>query len=488
MSLTSISRIKTWSIKNYWLLVILFVGVFLRLYKLDLQSLWVDEIFSAILSNPELTFSEVLNNFKLTAHPPVYFILLHLFAKVFGASAFALKLLSALVGIVGIIYIYKLGKELMNKNIGLIASALLSINYFHIYYSQEARMYSLYFLFVVISFYYLVKFIKSASIKNAILYGVFAALLINTHYFGLFTLCSQIAILAFFVVQPYKIKRSTFTLRSGIAGLIVIASYLPVFKTVKGHSKTSSLWIPKPHSETLQNIYEAFFGNSEVLIMLSLMLIILFFFTLFQKDNTKNFTLDPEKDKWVFTAFILIICIVTSIFLPLLRSYAKVSIMIDRYFLNILPAVLLLIAMGISTIKNEIIKYGVLACFVLFSWMNMFYVKWHYKGVYKTQFREVSAYIKDNKKDSSPLYSSHKRYYTYYLEKKAIEVNKRKLKTLVQEMQKDSSKLESFWYADAHGLPYSLPKQEEEFIRKHFEVKDSIDLFDAWTKHFELKK
>jgi len=76
-------------------------------------------------------------------------------------------------GILSVLYIYKLGKELVDKSTGYIAALLLTVNVFQIEYSQEARSYSLMMLFIVIAYYYLVLFLKNQNYKTAILLGLF---------------------------------------------------------------------------------------------------------------------------------------------------------------------------------------------------------------------------------------------------------------------------------------------------------------------------
>jgi len=477
-------NLKHWLSKNSFLLLILLFAIFLRFFKLDLQSLWVDELFSANLSSPKLSFTEVLSNFKKTAHPPLYFIILYFFTKVFGATSLALKSLSAILGVLGVYGIYKLGKELLNKNIGLLAAALLSFNYFHIYYSQEARMYAFFFLLATWSFYLLVKFIKSPNKKSAILYGISAAMLINTHYFGLLTLAAQIVIMSYFLWKPYLISRGKYLLLSGISGLLVIISYLPVFKTVEGHSSVKSIWIPKPHYDSLKEVFKAFFGHSEVVVILIILLVFLFIIKLTKIKNTKSFKIDPVKNKWVFTSFILITWIIVGVFIPVYRSNAKVPIIIDRYFIHLITPLLLICSIGLYSIKNQILRYGFLFTIVLFSILNLFFERWHYKGVYKSQLREVCAYIE--KGNDVQVISSLGRHLIYYLpEKKIIE---RRLSNHIKELQKDSTLIQDFWYADGHTRKYSTTVVEEKFLKTKFVLQDSISLFDAWAKHYVLKQ
>jgi len=78
---------------------------------------------------------------------------------------FMLRLSSVIFGVVCIILIYKIGKLFFDKETGLIAAFILSISPFHIYYSQEFRVYTLISLVTLISVYFLRRFQLSGKYR-----------------------------------------------------------------------------------------------------------------------------------------------------------------------------------------------------------------------------------------------------------------------------------------------------------------------------------
>ena len=145
--------------QNYILLCILVLASFLRIFHADFQSIWLDEIHTMIESDPSLSikeFYEVIIAREGMGH--LYFFIVRMFHILFGYSALTARIFSALTGIATIYAVYLLGKLLYNKNAGLIAALLLTINLYHIGYSQEARPYALLILFCVLSFYRLLLF------------------------------------------------------------------------------------------------------------------------------------------------------------------------------------------------------------------------------------------------------------------------------------------------------------------------------------------
>jgi 4-amino-4-deoxy-L-arabinose transferase-like glycosyltransferase len=134
------SRI-TYYVSRFTLLTILLLAAFLRFYRLDVQSFWNDEGNSARLS--ERTVDLIIEGTASDIHPPGYYLLLHYWRALFGHSEFALRALSAVAGLALVLFTYLLGHHLFGVTAGLAAAFLGSISPFAIYYSQEARMYSL---------------------------------------------------------------------------------------------------------------------------------------------------------------------------------------------------------------------------------------------------------------------------------------------------------------------------------------------------------
>ena len=179
-------KIIKWFKENYWLTCILFVAAFLRIYHANFQSIWLDEILSMNNSNPTLSMKQFYEGIMFWEFiPHMYFLILRFVFDIFGYTTSVARIFSAIIGVFGVYSIYLFGKELINKRTGLLASALVCINFFHISYSQEIRPYGMLFLFTVLSFYRLVIFIKKPTISNGILFGLFTGLYLNCHFFGL---------------------------------------------------------------------------------------------------------------------------------------------------------------------------------------------------------------------------------------------------------------------------------------------------------------
>ncbi|MGD9015402.1 MAG: glycosyltransferase family 39 protein [Candidatus Omnitrophota bacterium] len=167
---------------NFLLLSTLLLGAALRIYNLGKNSLWADEAGFIIFKSGNLLSSlrYILRGLLRGELDPCHHGY-RIFSTVwssFSSNEFMLRLSSVIFGVISIFYIYKLGKILFSKEVGLISAFILSISPFHIYYSQEFRMYTLITLLTIATAYCLKKFLESG--KKEFLFGY-----VITHAFNI---------------------------------------------------------------------------------------------------------------------------------------------------------------------------------------------------------------------------------------------------------------------------------------------------------------
>ena len=123
------------------LIVIVLFGLFLRVYDLGEQSIWIDESYTinaalAVHENgvPLLDSGKYYWRGVLSTYLISFFLL-------FGINEFNARIVSVLFGTLFIIGGYFLGREFHSKRAGLIMSFLLAFSYWQIAWSRQARMY-----------------------------------------------------------------------------------------------------------------------------------------------------------------------------------------------------------------------------------------------------------------------------------------------------------------------------------------------------------
>ena len=151
---------------NKKLLLILLLALILRLISLD-QSLWLDEGIQwwAVTTFPlkHLITEYIKGDFN----PPLFHAILYFWVKLFGDSEIALRLPSVLFGLGTVYFVHKIGS--------LKAALLAATAPLLIYYSQEARMYSLAAFTATAAMYFLIT-------KRSIPYIISVILMLYSHY------------------------------------------------------------------------------------------------------------------------------------------------------------------------------------------------------------------------------------------------------------------------------------------------------------------
>ncbi|MBI3979926.1 MAG: glycosyltransferase family 39 protein, partial [Chloroflexi bacterium] len=113
-----------------------------RVYHLDYQSLWRDEVDALIFATRDL--GTVLGNFtKVGENGPLYFLLLRLWVAASGTGEFSLRFFSAIFGVLIVPLAYAFGRRLVGREVGLFAALLVGVSPYSVWYAQEARMYAL---------------------------------------------------------------------------------------------------------------------------------------------------------------------------------------------------------------------------------------------------------------------------------------------------------------------------------------------------------
>jgi len=175
---------------------IIVIGFILRIINLN-QSLWLDEAVQAITAQNSFSyiFQEITGDF----HPPFFHFLMHFWVRIFGLSEVSLRLPSVLFGVGTIYFLYKIAVYIHLKNVAILAAIFLATAPFHIYYSQEARMYSLAAFLTTGSFYFFLRILEDdrrwlkdgRGVGYFLGYFLFTLLALYTDYYVFLVLLAQ---------------------------------------------------------------------------------------------------------------------------------------------------------------------------------------------------------------------------------------------------------------------------------------------------------
>ncbi len=148
------------------LLAILFLALALRLFGLTYHSLWLDE--SVSIKWARMSTGDILaytTNMTEDAHPPLSYLALHGWIRIFGDGEASLRGHVAALGFLLVVFMYLLAKELAGMRAGLLAALLAAVNPYLIWYSQEVRMYALLGTLSVASTFFLLRGLASGRVR-----------------------------------------------------------------------------------------------------------------------------------------------------------------------------------------------------------------------------------------------------------------------------------------------------------------------------------
>ena len=226
-------------------LIILLAGTILRVYFIDYRGFWIDEVFSVYLASSSL--SGLFNLLNANNQSPLFFFLLHYWIKLLGDSDVTVRLLSVVWGSIGIIGIYYLlGEGLKwSKRSALLGAFLVIINPLHVYYSIEARPYSM--LFALAAFYlaFLCRIYSAEAKRYYIAFVSLQILLLYTHPTALiycFTINVVYLLLLLSMKQLNKLRLGNLLITNAITLLLFLPWIVTYWLQVQATSE--HFWAP----------------------------------------------------------------------------------------------------------------------------------------------------------------------------------------------------------------------------------------------------
>ncbi len=324
------------------LLLILFAAGFLRFHRLDTRDLWYDEVFTYDVSQASLP--QLFYDLSRDTSPPLYFLMLKGWSGILG-NVLNLRSLSIVWALLGIWGVYLLGSQLFSQRVGLYSALLVAVNPFHIYYSQELRMYITYTALLVFAAYFLIKAMSGQMRRGWLVSALLNVLALYTHYHAIFFIFGEYLFVWYFM----KRRGNTVIRKDFFTSLLVTAvAVLPLFPLViiqAGNSLSKIAWVSAPLlSDLPRSFFVAFsyyfYATQEAWWMWAiygLMFLILI---------CGNWGVWREKG--TRSALIFLLCTaIFPVFLTFILSYSAIKFfLVSRYIIvSLIPFVLLLSAL-----------------------------------------------------------------------------------------------------------------------------------------------
>jgi 4-amino-4-deoxy-L-arabinose transferase-like glycosyltransferase len=204
------------------LLAILLLGFGLRLYRLGEQNIWWDEGHAVWAARQSL--GQATGITARDVHPPLYLWMLHAWLCLGGESEFGIRYLSLIGGSLTVALTYVVARRLIGRRAALLATLLIAAARFHIWWSQEARMYVWAAFFALLSVYLFICLRHSGNVTWwAYVFASVAAL--YTLYLAILVLLMENLFIA--ITIWHKPQRRRFLFNWALAQMSVLLLYVP---------------------------------------------------------------------------------------------------------------------------------------------------------------------------------------------------------------------------------------------------------------------
>ena len=220
----SISNLR--KTKLIFILLLIFLGSFLRFYNLNFDDLWSDEMVSYWLSNPSYSFSETLKLIFESNLMVSFEIILKNFHEIFGYDVHISRYLNAFISVFSIIlFVDLLRKNSFNINSILFGTFLLALNIFHIRYAMELRSYTLTFFLalVIINLLFKEQYLKkNITYLDYFLIILSSLLMLFSHAFSVIIILS----FNFYILCLWFFKKKN---NSNLINIFILNSLMVIF-------------------------------------------------------------------------------------------------------------------------------------------------------------------------------------------------------------------------------------------------------------------
>ncbi len=208
------------------------------------SDLWLDEITPIILYR-EMSIFHIITSYISSNNHLLNTLLVKLAIVFFGEQEWAVRLPAMLFGVATIPAMYWVSRFALSRRGSLCVAALLAVSYHHIFFSQNARGYTAYLFFSVISSGLLVKGLQEDRARDWVLYVLATFFNFASHLNSVFVFVSHVLVAAIELLLLKQDRQSILPLARRltavffVAGILIVNLYITIVPQVYVYSMST---------------------------------------------------------------------------------------------------------------------------------------------------------------------------------------------------------------------------------------------------------
>ena len=358
------------------------------------QSIRLDEsqsIWDATKSVPTL-----LQFIAQDVHVPLYHMLLHFWLQIFGTDIFFARMLSLIFFLLTLPVLFSFAKESSNEKVAIVTILLFSLSPFVIWYSNEARMYTLFTFVTSLNHFFFIRMEKTGGTKYRFAYIISTILGLYTHYFFNFLLITQgLFILYTRVLLPQKDKllrkENLAFFRRFLASLFgAYIFFLPwvTFVISSGSASNTKPLIPPPTSYNIFQVFVNFLfgfqtnGIQAALVSLWPVAILMLFFIFTKRRKVPIYKVE----------YFLLVTLLP-IIMVFFASYFR-PIFLSRYLIFVTPSLFFVLAWMMMSYSKKVSAL-LITSFTGIMFGLLLYQNISLKTPVKEDYEDVTTYLRE---------------------------------------------------------------------------------------------
>ncbi len=331
------------------------------------SDMWLDETLSVNIAH--LPLGDLHEALRQDGAPPLYYVLLHFWTALFGTGNAAARSLSGLCMVAAVVVVWFVARRWQGRRVAWFSVLVMLTNPYAFRYATESRMYALEILLVACGTLAFQRTVERPTYGRAALFGLVVAASIYTQYWSFYMLVVVAVLLVWMLWRNVHRDAARRLAVASVVGGLVFLPWVPTFLYQSKHTGTpwgSPVLPGVPLFQTLRDFaggatatgIDVHEGALLFLVMIPLLLLGVFARPVDNRHLEIDVRVQPEARAFAFVGGIGLV-------VALSLNYLAGGAFQTRYSAIVFPFFVLLVARGLSTLRDVRILALVAAVMVL---------------------------------------------------------------------------------------------------------------------------